>query len=38
MVESDYNAELIEIKNQIVDAVADVLLQVQDNLMPSFER
>ena len=38
MVASDNNAELLEVKNQIVEAVADVLQQVQDNLMPSYER
>lgn len=32
------NNEFIEIKNQIVEAVADILTQVQDNVLPSHEK
>lgn len=38
VLSGDNGAEILEVKNQIVEAVSDVLLQVQDNLLPQFER
>lgn len=38
MLSNESSTEFLELKNQIVEAASDVLLQVQDNLMPAYEK
>ena len=38
IMQAENSSEFLEIKNQIVGACSDVLLQVQDNLMPEYEK
>ena len=38
LISNESSTEFLELKNQIVEAASDVLLQVQDNLMPAYEK
>ena len=38
LLSNESSTEFLELKNQIVEAASDVLLQVQDNLMPAYEK